>query len=651
MKKLSILAALLGLLFIQADLPENIAVEGFVSSSEDGSPLVGVTVQIKNTSKGAITDEKGWYRLQDVSPRATLVFSYLGMQTKEVEVKGQKRINVVLESVEAQLDEVVVVGYGTSKAKKALSGAKVRITGRSSKKAKTTSQSSAVMARPPAYTPPAEAKPRIPASMTLEEGDYEEDPGDHSREGYDNIVENDYKEVKENPLSTFSIDVDKASYANVRRFINANRLPPKDAVRIEEMVNYFPYQYEEPTEGHPFNIITEMADCPWNDKHKLLQVALKGKELDTREVPASNLVFLIDVSGSMNSPSKLPLLKKGFELLVDQLRPEDRVAIVVYAGAAGLVLPSTSGASKSLINKALDKLSAGGSTAGAAGIRQAYEVAKENFIKGGNNRVILATDGDFNVGISSDGELVGLIEEKRKEGVFLTVLGFGTGNYQDAKMEKLADKGNGNYAYIDNILEAQKVLVEEMSGTLFAIAKDVKIQIEFNPSKIKSYRLIGYENRILAKEDFNDDTKDAGELGAGHTVTALYEIVPANVEESLAARVDPLKYQSTALTPESKSKEWLTVKFRYKHPEENKSKLIVRTYEGKPGSFARASENLRFASSVAGFGMMLRKSEYKGKLTYDQLLEMAKGAKGEDKEGYRAEFISLVKKASFIDLE
>ena len=411
-------------------------------------------------------------------------------------------------------------------------------------------------------------------------------PGDprpvpHNTEEYKRIYENDFVSPKVEPLSTFSIDVDVASYANMRRFLNQSQMPYPDAVRIEEMVNYFSYDYEAPKGEDPFSIYTELSECPWNTQHQLLHIGLQGEEIETEDLPSSNLVFLFDVSGSMDSPAKLPLLKSAFRLLVNELQPEDRVAIVVYAGAAGMVLPSTAASEKSQILEAIEKLNAGGSTAGGEGIELAYELAKEHFIKEGNNRVILATDGDFNVGPSSEGALVRMIEEKRKEGIFLSVLGFGTGNYKDSKMEMLADKGNGNYAYIDNILEAKKVLVTEMGGTLYTIAKDVKLQLEFNPQFVKGYRLIGYENRRLAAQDFNDDTKDAGELGSGHTVTALYEIVPPEAKTEIAS-VDELKYQQAAEASKSNAGgELLTVKFRYKQPDGDTSKLIEHPVPNK----------------------------------------------------------------------
>ncbi|HRH10713.1 MAG TPA: von Willebrand factor type A domain-containing protein [Bacteroidia bacterium] len=466
-------------------------------------------------------------------------------------------------------------------------------------------------------------------------------------EEYSKINDNEFKEVSKNPLSTMSIDVDRASYSNMRRFITQGSLPPADAVRVEEMINYFSYDYKQPEGNVPFSITTEYSECAWNKKHNLVHIGIQGKEVNTTSMPANNLVFLLDVSGSMWSANKLPLVKSGLRLLVEQMRPQDHVALVVYAGAAGLVLPSTSGKEKDKIMAAIEQLEAGGSTAGGAGIKLAYQVAKDNFITSGNNRVILATDGDFNVGASSDGELIRLIEEKREGGVFLTVLGFGTGNYKDSKMEQLADKGNGNYAYIDNILEAKKVLVQEMGGTLLTIAKDVKIQIEFNPAKVKGYRLVGYENRVLANEDFNDDKKDAGELGAGHTVTAIYEIIPAGSDEEMAS-VDPLKYQKTTVNTSIATDEILTVKFRYKEPNENNSKLITMVVADKRKSLSSSSENLRFASAVAEFGMVLRDSKFKGNADFKSVLALAKNSKGKDVEGYRAEFIRLVEMAELL---
>ena len=472
-------------------------------------------------------------------------------------------------------------------------------------------------------------------------------PAPHSEE-YAPIYENPFLEARANPLSTFSIDVDGASYSNTRRFLQEGQLPPADAVRIEEFVNYFDYEYPQPKGSDPFSITTEVASTPWNPATKLIRIGLQGRAFEASRLPPNNLVFLVDVSGSMGTPEKLPLLKDGFRMLVDQLRPQDRVSLVVYAGAAGMVLPPTPGSDKETLRAALDRLEAGGSTAGGAGLMLAYQAARDGFIRGGNNRVILATDGDFNVGISSDGELVRLIEQKRQSGVFLSVLGFGTGNYKDAKMEGLADKGNGNYFYIDNINEARKVLVEKLAGTLFAIAKDVKLQVEFNPAAVLSYRLVGYENRMLAAEDFNDDRKDAGELGAGSSVTALYEIVPA---EPAPPKVDPLKYQDNGTVRRHwgwgrrGEAELLTVKFRYKQPAGSSTRLLSRTLKDNGTAWQDASEDFRFAAAAAGFGLLLRDSRYRGDLDFGQVAAMACGARGRDLQGRRAEFAGLVEQA------
>ena len=456
-------------------------------------------------------------------------------------------------------------------------------------------------------------------------------------ESYDHIEENGFKEVGANPLSTFSIDVDTAAYSNIRRFILKGEKPPKDAVRIEEMLNYFTYDYEMPKKGEPFSVSTELSTCPWNPEHQLLQVGLAAPQLKTDNVPARNLVFLLDVSGSMNSPDKLPLLKSGLKLLVDTLRPEDTVSIVVYAGASGMVLEPTSGEQREKIIQSLEGLSAGGSTNGGAGIELAYKLAAENYQKDAINRVILATDGDFNVGVASRGELKRLIEEKRETGIFLTVLGFGTGNLKDSSMEQLADAGNGNYGYIDTLLEARKLLVEEAGGTLVTVAKDVKLQLEFNPLRVKSYRLVGYENRVLNNEDFADDKKDAGEMGAGHTVTALYEIVPGKSDDA------SLRYQGgRTATDAARSGELALVKVRYKAPDGDKSKLSEFPVKANPIAFAKSSEDLRFAASVATVGMLLRDSEFKGDSSYEGALEWARDSLGDDRGGYRSEFVKLV---------
>ena len=472
-----------------------------------------------------------------------------------------------------------------------------------------------------------------------------EPPVEMNREAYSHITDNGFLNVSENPLSTFSVDVDTASYANVRRFLESHQLPPKDAVRIEEMLNYFDYGYAAPKDDQPFAVHTELAGVPWKKEHKLLRVGIKGREIEWKDRKSTNLVFLLDVSGSMMEPNTLPLVQQGLKLLVDELGEKDRVAMVVYAGSSGLVLPSTSATKKDEILAAIDRLQAGGSTNGGEGIQLAYKVAHENFIKDGINRVILATDGDFNVGTTSEGDL---IQEKTKTGVFLTVLGFGSGNYQDANMEKIADKGNGNYAYIDSLREAKKVLVEQVGGTMMTIAKDVKIQVEFNPTRVASYRLIGYENRVLNKEDFNDDKKDAGEIGAGHNVTALYEIVPAGMQAP-GPQVDSLKYQKSQkpilpiIAPNTE--EWLTVKLRYKKPAGDVSSKIEYPVKGEAKEFAASSTDFKFAAAVAGFGMLLRESEHKGNITFDSAREMAIEGKGEDSKGYRSELIRLIERA------
>ena len=466
-----------------------------------------------------------------------------------------------------------------------------------------------------------------------------------NREGYDRITDNPFLSVSENPLSTFSIDVDTASYSNLRRFLDSGTLPPRDAVRIEEMINYFSYDYPDPESEQPFSFHTEVAQAPWRPEHRLLKIGLKGREVAWEQRPSSNLVFLLDVSGSMAPANKLPLLKSALRLLLERLGENDRVALVVYAGASGLVLPSTSADHKQPILAALDRLEAGGSTHGSSGIQLAYETAVAHFIPGGINRVILATDGDFNVGLTDQGSLTRLIQEKAQSGVFLSVLGFGMGNYQDSTLEKLADQGNGNYAYIDTMQEARKVLVEEIHSTLLTLAQDVKIQIEFNPLEVEAYRLVGYENRLLAPEDFNDDSKDAGEIGAGHTVTALYEIVPAGRPAPVGS-VDALRYQRrTETTEQATTGEMLTLKLRYKNPQATRSELLESVVRDSGREYARASEDFKFAAAVAAFGMLLRESPHQGTTTLESVLELAQEGRGPDAHGYRSEFLELVRKA------
>ncbi|TFH22295.1 MAG: DUF3520 domain-containing protein [Bacteroidia bacterium] len=599
-----------------------------VVEDEAGTPLAGVTVLVKGTTQGAVTDMNGTYQLQVSVEAKYLVFSFIGYKSEEVKIAKSNRINVILHPSKMDLEEVVSMEYDAA-------------------------MPDMVRDKTSSIAPVAMAGGVQHAKRAQVYASYAPEPGyiQHNTEGYTAIDENGFKDVFHNPLSTFSIDVDKASYSNVRRFLNMGQLPPMDAVRIEEMINYFNYDYPEPEGKHPFSVYTEISECPWNGSHQLLHVGLKGKSIDKSELPPSNLVFLIDVSGSMSDPNKLPLLKQAFRMLVNELRPEDRVAIVVYAGAAGLVLESTPGTEKTRILAALDQLQSGGSTAGGAGLMLAYKVAQENFKEEGNNRIILATDGDFNIGSSSNAEMERLIEEKREHGVFMTVLGFGMGNYKDDKMEIIADKGNGNYAYIDNIQEARKVFITEFGGTLFTIAKDVKFQIEFNPARVKGYRLVGYENRLLNDEDFNDDKKDAGEMGAGHTVTALYELIPAGSDEALKS-IDALKYQAygeekakpAEVKADSKA-ELMTVKLRYKQPDGNTSTKVEIPVKGKVLELDETSDNFRFSASIAEFGLILRNSQYKEDASMDHVIALAKGARGEDEEGYRSEFIKLVKLA------
>lgn len=473
--------------------------------------------------------------------------------------------------------------------------------------------------------------------------------GAMNTEEYDRIRENGFLRVLDHPLSTFSIDVDTASYSNVRRFIQGGRMPPVDAVRIEEMINYFTYSYPQPDGGDPFAVITEISECPWNRRHRLVHIGLQGKRLEIHETEGSNLVFLIDTSGSMSPRNKLPLLIQSLELLLEGLGPQDRVAIVTYAGSAGLVLPSTpaDGRGKYRMRSALDRLRAGGTTAGGAGIDLAYRVADQHFIPEGNNRVILATDGDFNVGISSTAALVRLIEKKREAGIYLTICGLGMGNLKDGRMEQISNAGNGNYFYIDTIREAKKVFGTEMRANLFTIAKDVKIQIEFNPVEVSAYRLVGYENRLLAPEDFRDDTKDAGELGAGHTVTALYEIIPAGADDDEIPGVGPLRYQAGRIPSDAAGAEdILLVKLRYKPPESRTSKLMEIPVEDRRVSLDQTSDNFRFSAAVAGFGMLLRQSAYRGDLTYADVMDLARGSLGAEPDDLREELVFLVERCA-----
>jgi Ca-activated chloride channel family protein len=484
---------------------------------------------------------------------------------------------------------------------------------------------------------------------TVDDYTYPDNWAEHpsgSSASYAHVEDNPFRLVKDTPLSTFGVDVDTASYSNVRRFLTAGQLPPPGAVRIEEMVNYFPYEYAPPTDGRPFAVRVDVAGCPWKTDHRLVRVAIKGKVVATAARPAANLVFLLDVSGSMQPANRLALVLQSMKLLVGQLEPRDRVAIVVYAGESGLALPSTSCEDKAKILATLDSLHAGGSTNGASGIQLAYDIAAQNHIDGGVNRVILATDGDFNVGVTDQSSLVKLVQEKAKAGTFLSVLGVGDDNYQDSTMEMLADRGNGNYAYIDTLKEGEKALVAQASGTLVTIAKDVKLQIEFNPSQVGAYRLIGYENRVLAAEDFKDDKKDAGEIGAGHTVTALYELAPPGSSGTETAGVDPLKYQTSPATTGGSSNELLTVKLRWKEPASDVSTPMEVPVVDEGITYSSASPDFKFAASVALFGMCLRQSPHRGNGTLAAALELATEGTANDPGGHRAEFVTLIKRAA-----
>lgn len=607
-----------GILGSSQPIPSNVQITGFVFDYATSTPLSGVTVSVKGTTINTKTDLNGRFQVLVANSLSRLVVTANGFKKQEIEVGSKSHIKIFLHKIahevpEAEAEEISETQYD-------LLGAKVPMSQKRHK-----------------GTPGFIMSNQVAAS-------YPEQGIIHNTESYSTIHENIFHDPGRKPLSTFSIDVDAASYSNVRRFLRQGQMPPKDAVRIEEMVNYFSYDYQQPQGTDPFAVNTELSTAPWNSNHRLLHIGIQGKRIPVENLPSSNLVFLIDVSGSMNSANKLGLLKSAFRLLVNQLRPSDKVSIVVYAGAAGMVLPPTSGSDKQAILSSLSNLQAGGSTAGGAGIRLAYKLAREQFVEEGNNRVILATDGDFNVGASSDAEMERLIEVERSHGVFLTVLGFGTGNYKDSKMETLADKGNGNYAYIDDIMEAKKVLVSEFGGTLFTIAKDVKIQVEFNPTHVKAYRLIGYENRQLNDEDFNDDRKDAGELGSGHTVTALYEIITheSSTGSGYIGTIDDLKYQQNNTTSRNFSDELMTLKLRYKQPQGNRSSLISKTVKAEFAEFDQSSNNLRWSAAVASFGMLLRQSEFMGSASYSKVEQWAKSARGVDQEGYRGEFIKLV---------
>lgn len=596
---------------------QTVRITGKVLDINTKDPIPGATVRIDGTHFGSLTDSTGKFTCHVRKGNFALEVSWIGYN-KLVKSFTAQDTAVLIEltpSVQA-LQEVTVVGYATQR--KSVSYSNVQIRG-------------IAMA-------PAASEKRMSGGGYIPSA---------SRDEFGAIKENRYRFTKQQPLSTFSSDVDKASFSLVRNMLNLGNIPVKDAVRVEELINYFEYDYPQPAGDAPVAIHADMAQCPWNPAHQLVRIGIQGRKIPTDNLPASNLVFLIDVSGSMSGANRLPLVKQAFRLLVKQLRPQDRVSIVVYAGAAGLSLPSTTGNNKDAILSAIDRLEAGGSTAGGAGIQLAYAAAKEHYIRGGNNRVILATDGDFNVGISDVGELERLIEKEREGNVYLSVLGFGMGNYKDNRLETLADKGNGNYAYIDNFDEARRTFSTEFGGTLFTIAKDVKLQVEFNPAKVQAYRLIGYENRLLENEDFNDDRKDAGEMGSGHSVTALYELVPPGVKLD-GPDVDPLKYQITE-APVTRSDEVLTVKVRYKRPDGGSSRLLAHALKGSPVSIGASPESFRLAVAAAQFGMLLRKSEYAGKSSYTEALALLSGLKGADAEGYRGQLVQMIKQAMALE--
>lgn len=616
--------------FVSPSTPPDRIIKGTVVDNSN-SPLIGANVMACNHTVGVVTDLDGRFTLTIPDSCPTIEIAYTGYFTQVISLGKSDSLHIVLQAG-VELNECVITALGVTREKRNLSYATTTVNIKGRRAGATGYYLDGISAYPS-------------STRTEEHKPYSGQQTDtFNTEDYDDIKENTFHRPTDAPLSTFSIDVDVASYANVRRYLSYGQEPPKDAVRIEELVNYFDYDYPQPNADHPIAIITEVGECPWSLDHKLVHIGLQGKTIPTADLPASNLVFLIDVSGSMMDENKLPLVIESFKILTENLREKDRVAIVVYAGAAGLVLPSTSGANKTKILDALQRLQAGGSTAGAEGIKLAYQEAQKNFIKNGNNRVILATDGDFNIGISSDGDLINLIEKERESGVFLTTLGYGMGNYKDNKLEKLADHGNGNHGYVDNLSEAKKVFVYEFGGTLFTIAKDVKIQVEFNPSLVAGYRLIGYENRMLASEDFNDDKKDAGEMGSGHTVTALYEIIPAGVKSDFLKSVDDLKYQKTKNTATSNhSDELMTVKFRYKDPEGTESKLLEQVIANTFTPFESTSENFRWSAAVASFGMLLRDSEFDGTSNFADVEKWAIASKGVDEHGYRDEFIKMVR--------
>ena len=612
--------------FTLAAAAQSFTLAGKITDSS-GKPLPGVEITVSYSTAKALSDKDGKYSIP-VKQGDNVVFRLSGYAKQEHKVKGRTLdVKMLRENeVPAPAQALKVVDNEVIETQMVFADF----------------CEDAAFNAPPSRTAASREMMKMTASPT-----YAPDYNGMDAEEYGALRENRFVSVAKDPLSTFALEVDGASYSNMRRMINNGQMPGKDAIRVEEFVNYFSYGYEEPRGSDPLKISYEVAPCPWNKQHKLVRIGVKAKEIPSENLPKTNFVFLIDVSGSMWGGNRLPLVKSSLKLLVNNLRDDDRVAIVAYAGAAGEVLPSTPGSDKQKIREALDALTAGGSTAGGAGIQLAYKIAKQNFITGGNNRIILCTDGDFNVGISSNEGLESLVEKERKSGVFLTVLGYGMGNYKDSKLQTLAEKGNGNHAYIDNLQEANKVLVSEFGGTMYTVAKDVKLQVEFNPAHVQAFRLVGYESRLLEHEDFNDDTKDAGEIGAGHSVTAFYEVVPVGVKGNYGS-VDPLKYQSEPAAPQFKHSgkaypDLMTVKLRYKEPDGEHSKLMeVPVIENRN---SKLSEDYYFASAAAMFGQLLRDSDFKGDATYDMVIAQARRGLGNDPHGYRREFIRLVETA------
>lgn len=670
-KKLLNFLFLAAILLTYAFLDENSSIEGNITEENTGTPLSFAYVRLfqgGNMITATQSDVDGNYIIKDVAPgKYNLISDYIGYQSNvqsDIELKpGKNVINFVMKVSQVQLDCVTISEYKIPliDIKNTTSGATVTSHKIKNLKTKSVNSIAATQAGNSSNMNIRGGRNSnqvyyIDGVRSLNKPDLKQVKVEENNESYGKYIENKFVSPIDEALSTFSIDVDRESYSVVRRFLNSGKLPPQDAVRIEELINYFDYNYEVPSGDDPFYLFSSLSECPWNSEHKVLHLALNTRQVDKSKLPASNFVFLIDVSGSMDVDNKLPLVKSSLRLLTNQLRPEDKVAIVVYAGSAGCVLPSTSISEKNKILDALENLMAGGSTAGGAGIQLAYKIAKENYIAGGNNRVVLATDGDFNVGVSDNKGLEDLISTKREENIFLSVLGFGMGNYKSDKMQTLADKGNGIHAYIDDIQEARKVLIKEFTGSMFTLAKDVKIQVEFNPSLVNAYRLIGYENRLLAKEDFNNDTKDAGEVGVGHSVTALYEIVPFGVKRDYPGSVDDLKFQKNKKQEFNNNSDLAFFKVRYKKPEGNISTKIEKLISPEVLKNEKDLKTTQLALAVAEFGLLLRNSEFKQNASYENVLNLAEKANediniNEDIEGIRTDFIKLVSTAKVLTNE